>query len=261
MSRIRLFSCLMAILIVVAAGGGSTLGGVIDNGDFSTAGTPPDPFAGWTTDLGLGDRPTDGGGYAEFTVTDAGEARQLEQKFTLPALALTLSFEIKLMTSPGGTTDVFGFDSFQAALFDLDSSGKPNNPLFPHAPSFFAFYSLDSGGPSPEFYDPAYVSVTSLSNGWRQVTLDLSSLPSQGLLLDFSQFGSDDGLSSTVQLDNVLVNVVPEPALLTIWAGLCLIVLARRLKARGSEKRSQDRIGPTETEPDRWMTTRAADGA
>jgi hypothetical protein len=86
------------------------------------------------------------------------------------------------------------------------------------------------------------VSVTSLSDGWRRVTLDLSSLPSQGLLLDFSQFGFDDGLSSTVQLDNVLVNVVPEPSLLTVWAGLCLLVLARRLKARSSEKRNQDGI-------------------
>jgi hypothetical protein len=153
MSRIRLFSCVMAILIVVAAGGGSTLGGVIQNGDFSTAGTPPDPFAGWMTDLSLGARPTDGGGYAEFTVTDADDARQLEQRFALPFGALTLSFEIRLMTIPGGTTDVFGFDSFQATLFDLDSSGDPNNPLFPSGnPLLFpAFYSLDSGGPSPSF--------------------------------------------------------------------------------------------------------------
>jgi hypothetical protein len=49
-------------------------------------------------------------------------------------------------------------------------------------------------------------------------------------------------LSSTVQLDNVLVSVVPEPDLLAVWAGLCLLVLARRLKAHSSEKRKHDGI-------------------
>jgi hypothetical protein len=43
-----------------------------------------------------------------------------------------------------------------------------------------------------QFFDPTFVLVTSLDDGWRKVTLNLSSLPSQDLLLDFFRSGWRD---------------------------------------------------------------------
>lgn len=233
-SRGRVMMSLAGML--VAVWGNWALGAVIVNGDFSASGTPPDPLAGWTTEPLIGDPPADGGGFALFSVTGLPDAQQLQQEFVLPSTALALTFEFHLSTTDGGTTDSIPIpDSFQATLYDASF-----NPLFPSGvPALFpGFYSIDNSGASPEFFDPTYVSVQDLTGGVKRVTLDVSSLASQTLLLDFALFGSDDGLATQVALDNVILTqssqpVVPEPATLAIWTAFALIAVpAHRIQAR-----------------------------
>jgi hypothetical protein len=105
-------------------------------------------------------------------------------------------------------------------------------PLFSVGWFFDAFYSIDGPETSPrQFYDPQFVSVTEPVDGWRKVTLNLSSLASQELLIEFAQFGQNDGLTSEIWLDNVIVTLqgqdgtVPEPGALAVWAGIFLVGL------------------------------------
>lgn len=98
MSYLSRAVCLVAILIASAVARPAPAAPVIVNGKFSTPGVPPDPFAGWSTDLNLGVPPLfDIGELAVFEVIGrvAGFefARQLEQTFVLPTNALTLSFD------------------------------------------------------------------------------------------------------------------------------------------------------------------------
>lgn len=239
MSYLSKVVCLVAILIASAVARPAPAAPVIVNGKFSTPGVPPDPFAGWSTDLNLGVPPLfDIGELAVFEVIGrvAGFefARQLEQTFVLPTNALTLSFDFLFESVDDGSVSDQNdpLDSFQASLFDLDvldAFGFPT-PLFPSAPGFFAFYSIDS--PS-DYFDPTYVSTAmnlpKLRVGWTRVTLDLSSAPSHTLLLDFSLIGFDDGSRTVAYLDNVKVTlakqgqVIPEPASWAIWAGMALV--------------------------------------
>ena len=56
------FSACLSLTTTVADAG-------ILNGDFATPGSvPAEPFASWTTASGFGDPPSDGGGFASFTV-------------------------------------------------------------------------------------------------------------------------------------------------------------------------------------------------
>lgn len=249
MSYLSRVVCLVAILIASAVARPAPAAPVIVNGDFSTPGVPLGPFAGWSTDPDLGEPPTnDGREFAVFEVDGRVSsgiefAQQLEQIFMLPANALTLSFEFLLDPFDDGVSDSneSSLDSFQAVLWDLDANDKPNEPLFPSALGFFAFYSIDSNS---DYFDDTYVTTAmnlpNLPDGWTRVTLDLSSLPSQRLLLDFSLFGFDDGFRTVVFLDNVKVTlstqgqVIPEPASWAIWAGVALVgcVRARRRHAR-----------------------------
>ena len=77
------------VLVVLSLISGVTHGAVIVNGDFSTAGTSPEPFDVWETDTGFFDRPSDGGGFALFTVTGF-PVQQLQQQFLLPGDARAL---------------------------------------------------------------------------------------------------------------------------------------------------------------------------
>ncbi|MCH5372504.1 MAG: hypothetical protein JJ992_00890 [Planctomycetes bacterium] len=241
MSRFHVLVCVVGVM-VLAALGDSSLGACIVNGDFSISGDPlnPPPGFGWLTELAYGDPPTVSGGVAQFDVTDQSDTRQLEQTFTLPAGAQTLAFEFLLTTVPGSPGDQSALpDSFQATLYDASTFDT-----FPSGGFFPAFYSIDNSGSSPEFYDPNYVSVSSLSGGERRVTLDLSSLSSQNLLLDFSVFGSNDGLATQVTLDNVVLteqsqgSVIPEPTSLALWSVMALVALALGRRSRRSRARS-----------------------
>jgi hypothetical protein len=195
------------------------------NGDFSTPGTPPDAFASWTTTFG--DRPTNGGGFAKFTESAMFAQVELEQSFTIPTSASSLSFEFKAISDtttgePSGGPP----DSFQATLY-IDNGSNPF-PTTSTSPRFPAYYSVDIGG--QQFYDSQFVSVSPSGNpGWSRVTLDLSTLAKpQSARLEFILNGADDGQTSEVDLDNVVVQttqVVPEPStFLPVGLGLIGLV-------------------------------------
>jgi len=233
------------VLVVLSLICGVTRAAVIVNGDFSTPGTPP---AGWTTDSVVGDPPTGNGEFALFTVTGFS-AQQLQQPFLLlPGNAQTLSFEFLLSTADDGTTGSATPDNFQATLFEYDAASTAvGNSLLPSPdPSFPAilfpaFFSTDNVPlPNPKQFKNAAVTVedvlTGPRQGWKRVSVDVSSVPSQDVMLDFSLFGDNDGLTTTVSVDNVELTVsnlaaVPEPGALLIWMGTGLAAagfLARR---------------------------------
>jgi hypothetical protein len=221
---VRCFYLSMLIVAVSNVWSLTATAGII-NGDFSTTGTAPDPFAAWETFSSLGDPPADGGGFARFTAGDNLEDQQLEQYFTLPSLAATLSFEFRLATSPGGTsTGGVPPDSFQATLYDSAFVA-----LFPSDVGFFSFFSVDNDGTA--YFDPTFVSVVQLGNDWNRVSLDVSSLSSQDLLIEFLALGSDDGLLTTIDVDNVALTVIPEPASIAIWGVLVTAVIPLVVKS------------------------------
>jgi hypothetical protein len=199
-----------ALVLALVPSGKDASAGVLVNGDFSTPGTPPEAFAGWTTTLADFGRPTDGGGFALFAETGP-LGSQLEQGFLLPEEALRLSFEFTISTETAGAATSPVPDSFQATLFDasgspLLSAGDPG--LFP------AFYSIDNVGATPQFFDSRFVSVADLGGGLRRVILDVSTVPSGAVVLDFTLNGGADGRSTAVALDNVVLETaaVPEPS-------------------------------------------------
>lgn len=162
-----LFAIVLSLLAILAAPVGNGYGASLLNGDFSLAGTPPDPFANWTTSFG--DAPTNGGGFAVFAESGNSSLIQLEQAFTLPNGARTLSFEFSLTSVAGGTSGGPP-DSFQATLYDKNFNPFPTST----APPFPAFFSQDNTG--QQFFKSNFVSITALSGGRQRVTLDLSTL-------------------------------------------------------------------------------------
>ena len=225
---------LLSLLFAAQASAG------ILNGDFSVAGTSPEPFADWTTEVdsttGLlnYDRPTDGGGFTLFKDIGTVGSSQFSQSFSLPSGSFRLSFEFRLSTSGVLRIPASVPDSFQATL--LDSSGLTG--LLPSGPGFSAFYSIDNDGVSPESFDPLFVTSLPLGGGIRRITLDLSSLAPQSLSIDFLLNGSLDGFSTQVELDNVVLaqnSTVPEPASFLIWSASLGIagVWHRRRSSRG----------------------------
>lgn len=179
--------------------------GVI-NGGYSSAGISPDPFSDWTTDTSLFDRPTDGGGFAQFDSIESSDLNlsipsiHLAQPFSLDSGSLRLSFELNISAVISARAlDVSVPDSFQATLFD--NSAIPVE-LFPsNAPLFTAFYSIDNDGIT-ELFDTNFVTSLDIGGGFRRITLDVSSLSPQTLVLDFLLNGNGDGLDTHVLLDN-----------------------------------------------------------
>ena len=234
---------LLLLLLVSQAGAG------ILNGDFSVAGTSPDPFADWTTEVDLTtgnlnfDRPTDGGGYALFKDIGTVGSSQISQRFSLLSGAFSLSFEFKISKTSGGASGGSGGavpDSFQATLFD--SSGGLTG-LLPSGTGFSAFYSIDNDG-TPPFFDSHYVTSDDLGGGIRKITINLASLVPQDLFIDFLLNGTPDGFSTQVELDNVVLAqnaTVPEPASFLIWSASLGIagVWHRRRSSRSTNCKSR----------------------
>jgi len=228
----RLIVTSFAIVIFLTSG--NSQAGMILNGNFSTAGVSPEPYADWTTDNSSFDRPTDGGGYASFADAGFYGSSQLAQTFTLLPSALNLSFEFRLSTVTDSSTGMIP-DSFQATLFDgLLNTFFPSDPMNPSL--FPAFYSIDNDGMT-ESYDSNFVTSLDLGGGYRRVTLDVSSLSPQSLTLDFLLNGLPDGLSTTVDLDNVTYELsdataVPEPASIILWGSFAGLMCCRRVSRR-----------------------------
>ncbi len=222
--------------MTLAGTAGIAFGGLtLTNGDFSSPGISPDPFDAWTTTYG--ESPTDGGGFALFSESQSSALTELEQTFNLPPSSSQLSFEFLLSSDLTGSGSIPP-DSFQATLYDSAFS-----PLLPTIsdPNFPAFYSIDATG--QEYYNSTLVSVMDLANNWKRVTLNVSSLPSQDVLLEFLLNGSNDARTTTASLDNVSVTAtpVPEPRLiLHLLAANGIIWLTIRCK-RGSRLGSVSR--------------------
>lgn len=228
---------LLSLLFAAQASAG------ILNGDFSVAGTSPEPFADWTTEVDSAtgilnfDRPTDGGGSALFKDIGTVGSSQISQSFSLPSGSLRLSFEFRIRTNPPPPPGSVP-DSFQATLFD--SGGLTG--LLPSDSGFSAFYTIDSEG--TEFFDSHYVTSLPLGGDIRRITLDLSSLAPQSLFIDFLLNGAANGISTQVELDNVVLaqnSTVPEPASFLIWSASLGIagVWHRRRSSRVTRRKSR----------------------
>jgi hypothetical protein len=181
--------------------------GGITNGDFSTL-----DLSGWTVEFGT---VTDGGGYALFEEDLSDLSSTLSQQFTIPALALELSFDVVMSAEGGGDYDPFSWaDAFTASLLDPVTF----DPLISN-PGVTEFYHLDNTG-----YEET-VGTVSGSTG----SLDVSSWAGYDVLLSFDLWGGLDGMQTTVSLDNVNVSVVPAPgALVLVLIGSGMIGLWRR---------------------------------
>ena len=165
----------------------------ITNGDFSTAG-----LSGWTA-VGT---VSDGGGYAFFEEDPFLWSSSLSQEFVVPDLALELSFDVVMDAQ--GTYDPFAWpDAFTASLYDnpLDL-----NPLVQTTAFSDDFFYMDHTG---------FVDTVADFDGLT-VRLDVSGFRGMGAYLVFDLWGYDDGVSTTVDLDNVEVSVVPAPGALLL---------------------------------------------
>jgi hypothetical protein len=196
-------------VIVVALAGLTAFAGVIlelENGDFS------DGLNGWTA----GGNVTDGGGYALFEVEGGSDQSSLSQKFILPTLALELSFEVEM--SGDSTEDgMILSDMFAASLLNPDTL----EPLI-YNPGHDEFYRWENIG-------TGYVVTVATVSG-STVSLDVSGLAGQDVLLSFDLRGSDDGKLTSVGVDNVSVSsVIPAPgALMLGLIGTGLVGFLRR---------------------------------
>jgi len=165
-----------------------TLYASLSNGDFS------DGLNGWTVEYGT---VTDGGAYALFEEDAFSLSSTLSQEFTIPALALELSFDVVLSAEAGGDYDPFSWpDAFTASLLDALTL----DPLVAN-PGVTEFYYLDNTG-----YEETVGTVSGST-----VSLDVSSWAGYDVLLSFDLWGGPDGMLTSVDLDNVSVSVTRLP--------------------------------------------------
>lgn len=182
-----------SVIVVALAGLTAFAGATLENGDFS------DGLNGWTVDGNV----TDGGGYALFEVEGNSDRLSLSQEFTLPTLALELSFDVEM--SGDFTTDgSILSDTFAASLLKPDKS----EPLISN-PGSTEFYRWENIGGTGRLLTIATVSGNTVS-------LDVSGLAGQNVLLLFDLRGSDDGKLTSVSVDNVSVSVIPAPGALML---------------------------------------------
>lgn len=153
----------------------------------------------------------------------------LEQEFTIPDLALSLSFDYKPLFEVGGD------ESFSASLVDPFTF----DPLVPSDPDPFDpfesyFFLTDSFGTT--LADPSFVTLTDLGTGWTNVNLDLASLGglTTDALLAFDFIGFDASFGSEILVDNASVAVIPTPSAVCLGIlGLGIVGLTRRFLGRG----------------------------
>ena len=188
------------------------------NGDFSAA------LNGWTVEYGY---VSDGGGYALFQEHPIDLSSTLSQEFTIPDLALELSFDVDMWATPisGETIDqsatLYWPDTFTVSLLDADF-----NPLISWDPLVTEFFLLDN--------QPVIKKASGVTISGNTISLPISSdWAGQDVLLSFDLWASYDGKETTVNLDNVNISVIPAPgALLLGLMGTGAVGLWRRLRPR-----------------------------
>jgi hypothetical protein len=165
---------------------------VPENADFSAG------LTGWTVVSG---DVTHGGGYALFREHSSAILSTLMQEFFLPAGVVSLEFDVEMTAMPGGDDDPFAWpDAFTASLLD----GATLDPLVSN-PGRTDFFYIDNTN--------SIITIGTLS-----VRIDLTGVGLDGreAALYFDLIGSDDGMVTTVSVDNVEV-AVPEPCSLLLW--------------------------------------------
>ena len=203
------------ILIAFLFAGATYAAPTVVNGNFSDV-----DLNGWAVEFGT---VTNGGGYARFQEDAISLSSTLSQAFQLPVDAKTLSFDVWIESVAGGQEDPFSWpDAFTASLLDPITL----NPLIA-SPGYTDFYYLDNTG----------VLETVASVAGNTVSLNVSGLAGQNVLLSFDLWGGYDGMLTTVGVDNVKVSglgpAVPAPsALLLAGVGTGFVARLRRKKSR-----------------------------
>lgn len=165
---------------------------------------------GWTVQSG---NVSDGGGYALFEEHSTQILSSLKQQFTLPQGVISLAFDVKMSATPGGDDNPFAWpDAITASLLDPVTLV----PLISN-PGRTDFFYMDNTN--------SLITIGTLT-----ITTDLTGFDNRAVALYFDLIGSDDGMVTTVSIDNVEVGV-PEPcSLLLLLAGSWTV---RALSRRG----------------------------
>jgi hypothetical protein len=191
--------CYFVFAVILLACSPPTLYANIQNGDFSAG------LNGWTVESG---NVSDGGGFALFEEHPVVILSTLKQEFTLPDWSsMSLLFDVKMSATPGGPHDPFAWpDAFTASLLDPVTL----EPLI-FNPGRTDFFYMDNAG------------VQTIGN--LEVEIDLSGLGLGGrdVGLYFDLIGSDDGMLTSANVDNV--QFIPEPA-------ACLLLISGALLLR-----------------------------
>lgn len=191
---------------IVVALAGVTAFAVPTNGDFS------DGLNGWTIESGT---VFDGGGFALFIEDFSVPSSTLSQEFTIPLLALELSFDVNMESDlPESPVDVF-----TAYLYDNSTDLKPlvSNP----GVGVDEFFYMDNDG---------VINTVGTFDG-TTVTLDVSGFRGLNAYLVFDLWNGDDKRQTGVSLDNVSISVVPAPgALMLGLIGTGMVGVIRKLR-------------------------------
>ncbi len=223
-------NCLKMVLAVVLMCplAGSVVMAQPINGDFSNPLGPDADGLEWEYDPST---VSSSGGVAVLG-EDMYSTAYLEQAFTIPDLAVSLSFEYKPRFQDFDPSDPFGVgygdnneESFSAFLLD-PITGLPLVPTdadttLPGPEAYYFMHDWDFYmGVDEVVTDPAYVTVTDLGTGWFDVTLDLTTLggTATGAQIAFDLVSGfyDYGLNSQVEIDNVSVAIVPAFSSVTL---------------------------------------------
>jgi hypothetical protein len=189
MERKTFFVVFALCIGVVVWFGQPTAEATVVNGDFS------DGLNGWTVESG---NVSDGGGFALFEEHPTIILSTLKQEFTLPDWSrLLLSFDVKMTAVAGGAYDPFAWpDAFTASLL----APVTLEPIIAN-PGRTDFFYMDNTG--------------LLTIGKLTINLDLGGLGGRNAALYFDLIGSDDGMLTSVSVDNVAI--IPEPCSLLLW--------------------------------------------